>query len=99
MPISTTRRRSSRRTRSRSPVRAASPSSGSTSTGRRTTIVLARFLPKVAALVVGDPAAEDTDIGPLIDGDALARVLAWIDEARAAGAEILTGGDVAGGLL
>ena len=61
--------------------------------------LLARLLPKVEALVVGDPADETTDVGPLIDGDARERVLAWIEEARAGGAEILTGGDLDGELL
>src|SRR5918995_236196 len=54
--------------------------------------LLARFLPKVEALVVGDPLDEATDVGPLIDEGARDRVLAWIEEARDAGAEILTGG-------
>ena len=58
-----------------------------------------RFVPAVEALVVGDPADEATDVGPLIDRDARDRVLAWIEEARAAGAEILTGGDLEGELL
>ena len=61
--------------------------------------LLERFLPKVEALVVGDPADEATDVGPLIDADARDRVLSWIDEARSAGAEILTGGDLEGDLL
>ncbi len=56
--------------------------------------LLSRFLPKVEALVVGDPADEATDVGPLIDADARDRVLEWIEEARAAGAQILTGGDL-----
>src|SRR5688572_391606 len=56
--------------------------------------LVARFVPKVEALVVGDPADETTDVGPLIDADARDRVLAWIDEARAAGASILTGGNL-----
>ena len=56
--------------------------------------LLGRFLPKVAALVVGDPADEATDVGPLIDRGARDRVLAWIEEARQAGAEILTGGEL-----
>jgi acyl-CoA reductase-like NAD-dependent aldehyde dehydrogenase len=56
--------------------------------------LLGRFLPKVKALVVGDPADETTDVGPLIDRDARDRVLAWIEEAREAGAEILTGGEL-----
>ena len=61
--------------------------------------LVSRFVPKVDALVVGDPADEATDVGPLIDRDARDRVLAWIDEARAAGAEILTGGELEGELL
>ena len=61
--------------------------------------LLARFLPKVEALVVGDPADENTDVGPLIDRESRDRVLAWIEEARAAGAEVLTGGTFDGELL
>jgi acyl-CoA reductase-like NAD-dependent aldehyde dehydrogenase len=61
--------------------------------------LLGHFVPKVEALVVGDPADETTDVGPLIDGDARDRVVAWIGEARAAGADILTGGDLDGELL
>src|SRR5688572_10012052 len=61
--------------------------------------LVARFVPKVEALVVGDPLDEATDVGPLIDGESRDRVLAWIDEARAAGAEILTGGDLDGDLV
>jgi len=61
--------------------------------------LLARFLPKVEALVVGDPLDDATDVGPLIDPDARERVLAWIEEARTAGAEILTGGSLDGELI
>jgi acyl-CoA reductase-like NAD-dependent aldehyde dehydrogenase len=50
---------------------------------------LARFLPKVEALVVGDPADEATDVGPVIDEDAKERILDWIDRS---GGQILTGG-------
>jgi len=60
---------------------------------------LERFLPKVEALVVGDPADEATDVGPLIDEANRDRVLAWIEEARAGGAELLAGGDVKDGLI
>ena len=59
----------------------------------------ARFLPKVEALKVGDPAEEDTDVGPLIAPAERDRVLAWIDEARAAGATVLAGGGLDGDLL
>ena len=61
--------------------------------------LVARLVPKVDALVLGDPLDETTDVGPLIDADARDRVLAWIEEARSAGAEILTGGELAGELL
>jgi acyl-CoA reductase-like NAD-dependent aldehyde dehydrogenase len=52
-----------------------------------------RFLPRVEALKVGDPADEETDVGPLIDAEAKERVLAWIAES---GGEVLTGGDLTG---
>jgi acyl-CoA reductase-like NAD-dependent aldehyde dehydrogenase len=57
---------------------------------------LERFVPNVEALVVGDPADESTDVGPVIDLDERDRILAWIEEARAGGADIVTGGDLAG---
>jgi acyl-CoA reductase-like NAD-dependent aldehyde dehydrogenase len=60
---------------------------------------LERFLPKVEALRVGDPAEENTDVGPLISPDDRDRVLEWIAEAEAAGARVLTGGDLDGELL
>ena len=53
---------------------------------------------RVAALKTGDPLDEDTDVGPLIDGDAAERVEAWVREAVAAGAEVLTGGERDGNL-
>ena len=58
-----------------------------------------RFIPKVEALVVGDPADEDTDVGPVIDEDAKTRILEWIDEARAGGADVLAGGEEQDGLI
>jgi acyl-CoA reductase-like NAD-dependent aldehyde dehydrogenase len=61
--------------------------------------LVSRFVPKVEALVVGDPLDEATDVGPLIDAGSRDRVLEWIEEARAAGAEILTGGTVDEGLI
>ena len=60
---------------------------------------LESFLPKVEALRLGDPADEETDVGPVIDADARDRVLAWIGEARDGGARILTGGDLDGELI
>jgi acyl-CoA reductase-like NAD-dependent aldehyde dehydrogenase len=58
-----------------------------------------RLIPKVEGLVLGDPAEEDTDVGPVIDEDARDRILAWIEEARAGGAEILAGGELEGELI
>jgi glyceraldehyde-3-phosphate dehydrogenase (NADP+) len=57
------------------------------------------FIPHVKALKVGDPLDEATDVGPLIDHGAAERVVAWVKEAKAAGAEILTGGEHDGNLL
>jgi len=51
---------------------------------------VAEFVPKVEALKVGDPADEDTDVGPVISESERDRVLAWIRETRG---EVLTGGD------
>jgi acyl-CoA reductase-like NAD-dependent aldehyde dehydrogenase len=60
---------------------------------------VARFLPRVAALKVGDPADDETDVGPVIDDEARERIVAWIEEARTAGASVLAGGDVVDGLI
>jgi len=60
---------------------------------------LERFLPRVEALRVGDPADEETDVGPVIDDDARERILDWIEEARSAGARILSGGELDGELI
>jgi acyl-CoA reductase-like NAD-dependent aldehyde dehydrogenase len=57
------------------------------------------FVPHVEALVVGDPADEDTDVGPLISTSERERVIAWIDEARERGATILTGATLEGELV
>jgi acyl-CoA reductase-like NAD-dependent aldehyde dehydrogenase len=43
-------------------------------------------------LKVGDPTAEDTDVGPLIRPREVERVAQWVQEAIDAGAECLTGG-------
>jgi acyl-CoA reductase-like NAD-dependent aldehyde dehydrogenase len=53
----------------------------------------------VEALAVGDPADDSTDVGPLISTDDRDRVLSWIDEAKARGAHVLTGGVLDGELL
>jgi acyl-CoA reductase-like NAD-dependent aldehyde dehydrogenase len=50
-------------------------------------------------LRVGDPLDEGTDVSALITTDDRDRVKAWVDEAVAGGAQVLTGGDVRDGLL
>ena len=60
---------------------------------------LQRFVPAVEALTVGDPSDEETDVGPVIDQGAKERILEWIEEARAGGAEILAGGEERDGLI
>jgi acyl-CoA reductase-like NAD-dependent aldehyde dehydrogenase len=54
------------------------------------------LVPLVDALKVGDPADEETDVGPVIDDDARERILDWI---RASSGEVLTGGDLDGELI
>jgi acyl-CoA reductase-like NAD-dependent aldehyde dehydrogenase len=48
------------------------------------------FVPMVEALKVGDPADDDTDVGPVIDAGARERILEWIAEADG---ETLAGGE------
>jgi acyl-CoA reductase-like NAD-dependent aldehyde dehydrogenase len=55
-----------------------------------------KLLPLVEALNVGDPADEETDVGPVIDSDARTRILDWI---RSSHGEILAGGDLDGDLI
>jgi acyl-CoA reductase-like NAD-dependent aldehyde dehydrogenase len=50
-------------------------------------------------LVLGDPANEETDVGPVIRASDAERIESWIDEARAAGATVLTGGSREGPLV
>jgi len=51
-----------------------------------------RFVAATRAMVVGDPKDENVDVGPMIDESEARRIEGWIGEARAAGAELLTGG-------
>lgn len=43
-------------------------------------------------MIVGDPLAADTEVGPLIRPDEVNRVHCWVEEAVEAGAELLSGG-------
>jgi acyl-CoA reductase-like NAD-dependent aldehyde dehydrogenase len=52
------------------------------------------LVPLVEGLVVGDPLDEATDVSALISTGERDRVRSWVDDAVAAGAEILAGGKV-----
>jgi acyl-CoA reductase-like NAD-dependent aldehyde dehydrogenase len=60
---------------------------------------LAKLTPKVEALTLGDPADEETDVGPVIDEGARDRILGWVEEARSRGARVLAGGGLDGELI
>jgi acyl-CoA reductase-like NAD-dependent aldehyde dehydrogenase len=49
---------------------------------------------KVSALTVGDPMADETDVGPLIRPEERDRVLSWVRDAEEAGAKLRLGGEV-----
>jgi acyl-CoA reductase-like NAD-dependent aldehyde dehydrogenase len=55
-----------------------------------------QLVPLVEALKVGDPADDETDVGPVIDEDARERILEWI---KASSGEVLTGGEPEGELI
>ncbi len=50
------------------------------------------LVPAVESLKVGDPAAADTDMGPLVSEEQLERVSGFVERARKAGSKIATGG-------
>ncbi|MGN0099768.1 MAG: NAD-dependent succinate-semialdehyde dehydrogenase [Dietzia sp.] len=51
-----------------------------------------RLTEKMAALTVGDGTADGTDVGPLVEEKAVAKVVDLVDDAVSRGAEVLTGG-------
>jgi acyl-CoA reductase-like NAD-dependent aldehyde dehydrogenase len=52
-----------------------------------------KFVQKVEGLEVGDPLADDTDIGPLVNAGGLKKIDSQVKESIKEGAEILTGGE------
>ncbi len=56
-----------------------------------------RFAAAMAALRMGDPLAEETQIGPLATAGGRDELAELVDDARARGADILTGGSVPDG--
>ena len=56
-----------------------------------------RLVGNAEALRVGDPLDPETDVGPLITPGDRDRVKEWVEEAVAAGAELLSGGELVDG--
>ncbi len=54
------------------------------------------FVDHTRTLVVGDPAASDTDVGPMVSAAQREKVELQVEAAVAAGAEVVIGGDRAG---
>ena len=54
--------------------------------------VARRLVDRVRALVVGNPLDPKTDVGPMIDIGEVDRIEAWVADAVAEGARVLTGG-------
>ena len=51
-----------------------------------------KFVKASESMVVGDPLDERVDVGPMIDPGEVDRVEDWVQEARSAGAQVMTGG-------
>ena len=49
---------------------------------------------EIEKIHTGDPRDEKVTVGPIIDAGHLDRIAGWVDEARSAGAEVLSGGEV-----
>ena len=60
---------------------------------------LAAFVPRVQRLKLGDPLEDSTDVGPMISESDAVRAAQWVEEAAAAGATVLCGGQRRGSLM
>ena len=58
-----------------------------------------RLIKAVGELVHGDPADENTFIGPMISEKEAARLHGWVEAAKAGGAKVLAGGNCNGAML
>jgi benzaldehyde dehydrogenase (NAD) len=59
----------------------------------------ARIAERARGLTVGDPREQGTMIGPVVDDASRTRVMELIEDARAKGAQVLTGGEADGNLV
>ena len=53
-----------------------------------------QFKEATQSLIIGNPAQEETDLGPLINKAASQRIHLWVEEAVSEGAKLLTGGKI-----
>ena len=58
-----------------------------------------KLVERAARLVLGDPAAESTDVGPLVRLSEAERVEAWIKDALEGGAKLVAGGERKGSVV
>jgi glyceraldehyde-3-phosphate dehydrogenase (NADP+) len=58
-----------------------------------------KLVEAVKSIKLGDPSDRATDLGPMINEKAVLRTQAWIDQAEADGARVLTGGSSDGGFF
>lgn len=58
-----------------------------------------KIVERVARVVAGDPRDPATSVSALIDARSTARVQGWLDDAVAAGGQVVAGGDVQDGIL
>src|SRR5262245_37896179 len=52
-----------------------------------------KFVDAAKALKLGDPLDAATDVGPMVDANAVGRTKRWVDEALALGGELIAGGE------
>lgn len=57
------------------------------------------LVPRVKAIKMGDPMAEDTKLGAMISSKEAQRIHFWINEAKRNGARVVTGGDYSGAVF
>ena len=56
----------------------------------------AQLAEQAKALIVGDPASANTQVGPIISTSEFNRVAEWVEEAKSMGTEVLCGGEAVG---
>ncbi len=57
-------------------------------------VFVKKMVDKTKALTIGNPLSVETEISAMIDAENTERIREWVDEAKANGAKILTGGNI-----